>query len=182
METINSESGTNQPTATTPEADQLDAVIQQAITHLGAMYQILPGLLTAPVEGGQSIAFSRAIPNEFLEASAVAAEHDTTMQATTGLDPVRTREVIARNLRFEPVAAAAEALARDIRYTATQERRDVVQQSLQVYSLSKAYTRSPRGATLVAHVKTMQSALGRSGRTRKAKPAPTPAPAPQQQQ
>jgi hypothetical protein len=182
MTTSNSDSSTNQPTAVTPEADQLDAVVQQAITQLRGVYQILPDFLTAPVEGSKAIVFSRSIPNEFLEASAVASEHDETMQTTTGLDPAKTRRVITRNLRFEPLAAAADALARDIRYNMNRERQEVVQQALQVYSLAKAYTRSARGATLVAHVKTMQSALGRSGRSRKAKPAPTPAPAPQQQQ
>ena len=125
--------------------------------------------------------FARTVPNEFLEASAVASESETTMQTTTGLDPARTRLVITRNLRFEPLAAAADALARDIRYNMTLERSDVVQQALQVYSLAKSYTRNARGASLVAHVKTMQSALGRSGRTRKTTtPVPKQAPAPPQ--
>lgn len=82
--------------------------------------------------------------------------------------------IITRNLRFEPLAAAAEALARDIRYNMFRERWDVVQQALQVYNLAKGYTRNARAAFLVAHVKTMQSTLGRTGRPRKAKPAPIP--------
>src|SRR5664279_2921717 len=92
------------------------------------------------------------------------------MQTTTGLSPARTRMVINRNLRFEPLAAAAEALARDIRYNMLRERWDVVQQALQVYNLAKGYTRNNRSAALVAHVKAMQSALGRTGRHRRKKP------------
>jgi hypothetical protein len=177
----NNNSSTNQQTATTPDAGQLDTVIQQAVAQIQGVYQILPDLLSTPVEGSKLMRFARSVPNEFLEASAVASESDTTMQTTTGLDPAKTRLVINRNLRFEPLAAAADALARDIRYNMTLERWDVVQQALQVYSLAKSYTRNARGVSLVAHVKTMQSALGRSGRTRKATtPAPKQAPAPPQ--
>lgn len=181
MVTNQTSSGTNQQTAATPEADQLDAVIQQAVAQIQGVYQILPGLVSTPVEGTKTMSFARTVPNEFLEASAVASESETTMQTTTGLDPARTRLVIARNLRYEPLAAAADALARDIRYNMTLERWDVVQQALQVYGLAKTYTRNARGASLVAHVKTMQSALGRSGRTRKTTtPVPKQAPAPPQ--
>ncbi len=179
MTTDSNSSGTNQPTATTPEADQLDAVIQQAVAQIRGVYQILPDLQSTPVEGSKLVRFARTVPNEFLEASAVASESETTMQTATGIDPARTRMVITRNLRFEPLAAAADALARDIRYNMTLERSDVVQQALQVYSLAKSYSRNARGASLVAHVKTMQNALGRRGRTRKSTPTvPPQAPAP----
>jgi uncharacterized membrane protein len=114
-----------------------------------------------------------SVPDEFLEASAVTAENDTTMQTMTGLDPAKARMVITRNLRFEPLAAAAEAFARDVRYNMFRERWDVVQQALQVYSLAKSYTRNARSASLVAHVHAMQKALGRKGRSRKAKPETT---------
>jgi len=165
----------------------IDAVVQQALVQLRGVYSIVPDLRPTPPEGLKVFRFARGITDEFLEAGAVAAQNDATMQAVTGLDPVRTRMVINRNLRFEPLAAAAEALARDIRYNMFRERWDVVQQALQVYNLAKGYTRNTRGASLVAHVKTMQNALGRTGRSRKTKsPAPAPAtpppaPAPKQQ-
>ena len=72
--------------------------------------------------------------------------------------------------------AAAEALARDIRYNMCRERWDVVQQALQVYNLAKGFTRNERAGALVAHVRTMQSALGRSGIRRKAKTTQSPVP------
>jgi hypothetical protein len=97
----------------------------------------------APAEGIKMMRAARAVPDVFLEANAVAAENDASMQATTGLDPVKTRLVITRNLRFEPLAAAAEALARDVRHNMFRERWDVVQQALQVYNLAKGYTRNP---------------------------------------
>lgn len=50
------------------------------------------------------------------------------------------------------------------------ERWDVVQQALQVYNLAKGYTRNSRSAALVAHVKAMKSALGRTGHPRRKKP------------
>jgi len=163
METVHSaQAGTSDPAA-------LDAVVQEAVAHVQAIYQILSDFVPAPVEGFREVRTACTFPDEFLEASAVAAENDESMQAATGLDPARTRMVINRNLRFEPLAAAAEALARDIRYNILRERWEVVQQALQMFSLAKGYTRNNRSAALVAHVKAMQSALGRSGRPRRKK-------------
>lgn len=115
------------------------------MAQLRGVDQILPDFVPAPAEGIKMMRSARAVPDVFLEASAVAAENDASMQATAGLDPVRTRLVITRNLRFEPLAAAAEAFARDVRYKMSRERWDVVQQALQVYNLAKAYT--PRRRT-----------------------------------
>jgi hypothetical protein len=153
----------------TPDPAALDSVVREAVAHLDAVYQILSDFVRAPAEGFKEMRTASTVPDVFLEASAVAAENDETMQAATGLDPARTRMVINRNLRFEPLAAAAEALARDIRYNMLRERWDVVQQALQVYSLAKGYTRNSRSAALVAHVKAMQSALGRTGHPRRKK-------------
>jgi len=164
----------------TPDLATLDGVVQQAVAQLQGVYQLLPDFVPAPADGVKAMRAARSFTDDFLEASAVAAEHDATMQATTGLDPAKTRLVISRNLRFEPLAAAAEALARDIRYNMFRERWSVVQQALQVYNLAKGFTRNERAGALVAHVRTMQSALGRAGIRRKAK-APNSGPVPQQQ-
>jgi len=153
----------------TPDPEALDAVVQEAVAHVQAIYQILSDFVPAPVEGFREVRTACTVPDEFLEASAVAAENDESMQAATGLDPARTRMVINRNLRFEPLAAAAEALARDIRYNILRERWEVGKQALQMFSLAKGYTRNNRSAALVAHVKAMQSALGRTGRSRRKK-------------
>jgi hypothetical protein len=160
----------------TPDPAALDGVVQQAVAQLRGVYQLLPDFVPAPVEGVKAMRAARSVSDDFLEASAVAAENDATMQATTGIDPVRTRLVITRNLRFEPLAAAAEALARDIRYNMFRERWSVVQQALQVYNLAKGLTRNERAGALVAHVRTMQSALGRSGIRRKPKAPSGPVP------
>jgi len=169
--TVNSQT----PQAPTPELSALDAVVQQAVAQLLGVYQLLPEFVPAPADGVKAMRAARAFTDEFLEASIVAAEKDVTMLAATGLDPAKTRMVINRNLRFEPLAAAAEALARDIRYNMFRERWDVVQQALQVYNLAKGLTRNARADSLVTHVKTMQSTLGRT-RPRKTKSAPVPAP------
>jgi hypothetical protein len=160
----------------TPDLAALDGVVQQAVAQLRGVYQLLPDFVPAPVEGVKAMRAARSVSDDFLEASAVAAENDATMQTTTGLDPARTRLVITRNLRFEPLAAAAEALARDIRYNMFRERWSVVQQALQVYNLAKGLTRNERAGALVAHVRTMQSTLGRSGIRRKAKAPSVPVP------
>lgn len=156
----------------------LEAAVKQSLAQIVGVYQLLPEFVRTPAEGVKMMRSARAYSDEFLEATVIAAENDATMQAATGLDPVRTRLVINRNLRFEPLAAAAEALARDIRYNMCRERWDVVQQALQVYNLAKGFTRNARASTLMAHVRTMKSAIKRNG-GRKLKTAPAPLPVPQ---
>jgi hypothetical protein len=151
----------------------LEAVIQQGLTQIKGVYQLLPDFVRTPADGIKVMRSARSYSDEFLEATAVATEEDATIQATTGLDPGQTRLVVARNLRFEPLAAAAEALARDIRYNMCRERWDVVQQALQVYNLAKGFTRNARAGTLLAHVRTMKSAIRRNG-SRKLKTVPPP--------
>jgi hypothetical protein len=165
-------------TTTGNATDDLDPRIKQALAQIDGVYRILPEFVPTPVEGLTAMRTAGTIPNAFLEASAAMVADDPSMQAPTGLDPARTREVIDRNLRFEAVAAAAEALARDVRYNMLRERWDVVQQALQVYSLAKTAIRNPRGAALVAHVRAMKGALGPRGRRRKEKAA---APEPEKQ-
>jgi hypothetical protein len=156
--------------------DALDSVIAEGISRIQSVYQLVPEFQPAPLAGSASTQAARSVSNEFLEASAVAVERDATLKSTTGLDPATARLVISRNLRFEALAAAAEALARDIRFNMQRERWDVVQEALQVYALAKGFARRPRGGSLVAHVRTMRGALRRGpGKTRVQPPAPPPA-------
>jgi hypothetical protein len=166
-------------TESSVDLSALEAVVQQGLTQIKSVYQLLPEFVRTPADGAKMMRSARSYSDEFLEASAVATEDDATIQATTGLDAARARLVVARNLRFEPLAAAAEALARDIRYNMCRERWDVVQQALQVYNLAKGFTRNARAGALVAHVRTMKSAIGRSGNRGKLKTAPAPQPVPQ---
>jgi hypothetical protein len=163
-----------------PDIAALDEAVRQAVAHILGVYQLLPDFVPAKADGVKAMP-ARTVSDEFLEACAVAAEHDPTMQERTGLDPVRTRLVISRNLRFEALATAAEALVRDIRYNMFSERWDVVQQALQVYTLAKGFTRNDRADAFLAHVRKMKTAMGRNGNRGKLKAAPAPLPVPQKQ-
>lgn len=156
---------------TPPAADPLDAAITEAMNRIKSVYELIPEMERSPVKGmgRERIAYSAS--DAFLEAAVVAKEAGALDAA---LEPARVREVITRGLRFEAVAAAAEALARDVRYNASRERMSVVDDALQVYELIKAYSRKPKGAALVAHVKAMREALGRSGKKRRLKAKPGP--------
>jgi hypothetical protein len=176
---VTTDNGQN-PQVSTPDVAAVDAAVQQSLAQLRAVYQLLPDFIPATADGLNTMP-ARAVSDEFLEACAVVAENDTTMQLKTGLDPVRTRLVITRNLRYEALATAAETLVRDIRYNMFRERWDVVQQALQVYNLAKGFTRNARADSLLGHVKKMKSAMGRNGNRGKLKSAPPPQPVPQQQ-
>jgi len=155
----------------------IDDAVQQALAQLRGVYQLLPDFVPANADG-LKVMPARSVSDEFLEACAVVAENDTTMQTKTGLDPVRTRLVINRNLRYQALATAAEMLVRDIRYNMLRERWEVVRQALQVYSLAKGFTRNARADSLLGHVRTMKSAMGRNGTRGKLKTAPAPQPVP----
>jgi hypothetical protein len=158
------------PVVTIPTEEPLDKAIAEALARIKSVYDLMPAMERSPAKGVQRERASYAVPDVFLEAAVVAKE-TAILQAP--LDPAKVRDVITRGLRFEAIATAAEALARDVRYNAFRERWAVVEDALQVYELAKAYARKPQGAALVAHVKSMREALGRSGkRTAKAKPAP----------
>jgi hypothetical protein len=70
-----------------PTADltALDAVIQQAVAQVKGVRQLLPEFAPAPAEGLRAMRSARAFTDEFLEASAVASEHDTTMQGVPSM-------------------------------------------------------------------------------------------------
>jgi hypothetical protein len=134
-----------------------------------SVYELLPGFVPAPAEGLRPLVVAHVVPDDFIEAAAVSIERDERLRTATSLQPAEARRVISRSLRFEPLAAAAEALARDIRFNMFREREEVAQAALQVYRFAKDYARRPRGAGLVSHVRTMRATLGRTGIPRKAK-------------
>jgi hypothetical protein len=146
---------------TPPAADPLDTAIMESLSRIKSVYELIPEMQRTPTEGVQKERAAFSVPDAFLEAAVVAKE-TATLQAP--LEPAKVREVITRGLRFEAVATAAEALARDVRYNAFRERFAVVEDALQVYQLAKAYARKAQGAALVPHVKAMRDALGRTGR------------------
>ena len=166
------------PPVPSPDVAALDAAVQQAVAHLKGIYQLLPDFVPETADGVKAMP-ARTVSDEFLEACAVSSENDPMMQAKTGLDPVRTRLVIYRNMRFDALATVAEALVRDIRYNMFRERWDVVQQALQVYDLAKGFTRNEREDATLAHVRKMKSAMGRNSNRGKQKTAPAPVPDPQ---
>lgn len=159
---------------TPPAADPLDVAIAEALARIRSVYELMPEIERSPAKGVQKERASFSVPDAFLEAAVVAKE---TAAFQAPLEPARVRVVITRGLRFEAIATAADALVRDVRYSAFRERFEVVQDALQIYDLSKAYARKPQGSALVPHVKAMREALGRAGRkvkkSAKAKPPTT---------
>lgn len=169
----------NQVDTPVPVVD-LDAVVQDAVTGIQAVYQLVPDIQKTPAAGFTDSRTARTISDEFLEASVVTVEAETPLKGMPSLDPARGRQVIDRNLRLNAIATAAEALARDVRYTMFRERREVSKDALHVYTLAKAYARRTGGETLVPHVRAMREALLKSrvlGRAKRQRP-PAPAPAP----
>ena len=159
-------------------AGDFEAAIQEALTRIQSVYQLVPEFQLIPAEGITTQRAARSISDEFLEASVTAIEADAPLKNATALDSSEARLVIQRNLRFEALATAAEALARNVRFNMFRERWGVAQDALHVYDVAKSFSRRPRGVALVPHVRAMRKALGRRNTPKRSKQEPVPAPAP----
>jgi hypothetical protein len=161
-----------------PTTGDFEATIQEALTRIQSVYQLMPEFELIPREGITTQRAARSISDEFLEASVTATEANGTLKDATALDSSAARLVIQRNLRFEALASAAEALARNVRFNMFRERWDVAQDALHVYDVAKSFSRRPRGAALVPHVRAMRKALGRRNTPKRSKQEPGTAPTP----
>jgi hypothetical protein len=132
------------------------------------VYQILLDFVPIRVEGINKTRIASAVPDEFLEASPCCVGGGRDCDAD--VDRARSGQGAARdypNLRFEPLAAAAETLARDARYNMFRERWEVVQQALQVYSLAKSFTRYAQGLTRCTRPRHGEASGARAARRRR---------------
>jgi hypothetical protein len=116
---------------------------------------------------------SASVPDDFLEAAAVAVESSIVLKTATGLEPDNVREAVAFATAYGPVAEEAEALARSIRHTISVRRSQAGTDALQAYNIAKGLARKPEGAVLSSHIQEMKRTLGRGGHKRVT--APTPA-------
>jgi hypothetical protein len=170
----------NQPTTGTPV--DAESAIQEALARIQSIYELVPDFQKTPPEGFSGLTAARTLSDQFLEASASTLDADGNIQTASTVDPAATRLVITRNLRFETLAVAAEALARDVRYTMFRERWNVAKDALHVYDLSKVFSRKTRGVALVPHVRAMRNALGRRNtraKTQEPQPEPQSTPKPE---
>ena len=162
-----------------PATGDFEGAIQEAITRIQSIYELVPDFQMTPSEGMVAERPAASISDGFFEATITSVNASSQLKDSTALDSEAVRVVSQRNLRFEAVATAAEALARNVRFNMLRERWDVAKEALHVYDVAKSLVRRPRGAALVPHVRAMRKALGRTnpGR-RKQVPEPVPAPVP----
>jgi hypothetical protein len=153
-----------------------EGAIQESLTRIQSIYELVPDFQFTPNEGIGTERAAKTVSDEFFEATITSVNSSSQLKDSTALDSDAVRLVSQRNLRFEAVATAAEALARNVRFNMLRERWDVAKEALHVYDVAKSLVRRPRGAALVPHVRAMRKALGRTN-PGKRKPAPEPVPA-----
>ena len=100
---------------TPPAEDPLAKAIAEAIARIKSVYELMPEIQRSPTKGLKRERAAKSVSDAFLEAAVVAKE---SVVPQAPLDGDRVRSVMTRGLRFEAVATAAEALARDVRYNA----------------------------------------------------------------
>ena len=155
-----------------------EGAIQESLTRIQSIYELVPDFQFTPQEGILTERAAKTVSDEFFEATITSVNASSQLKDSTALDSDAVRLVSQRNLRFEAVATAAEALARNVRFNMLRERWDVAKEALHVYDVAKSLVRRPRGAALVPHVRAMRKALGRTNVKRKSAPEPVPATVP----
>ena len=118
-----------------------EGAIQEALTRIQSIYELVPDFQFTPREGIQSERTAKTVSDEFFEATITSVNASSQLKDSTALDSDAVRVVSQRNLRFEAVATAAEALARNVRFNMLRERWDVAKEALHVYDVAKSLVR-----------------------------------------
>ncbi|HJQ39368.1 MAG TPA: hypothetical protein VKB93_19680 [Thermoanaerobaculia bacterium] len=144
------------------------------LEHIRGIKELIGGFTFGGAPDSRTLNFVKSVPDEFLEATAVALEASEDLAKIDRISATELREVVAFALAFTPVADELAYMHRAVQYTIALRRADAGQRSLQVYQMGKTITRKmavPGSQVLIPHMEAMKRTLG------KARPKSTP-PAP----
>lgn len=137
---------------------------QQVRAHMEAIRRILeqiPGF-TFPAQGARrKINFTASVPDQFLEAVAMAIEASPALAGAAQTTANDLRNAIAFERAFSSLADDLEVEAHAVRYTIANTRSDAGRFALQAYFMAKGLNRPTDRQVLVPHLAKMAKALGR---------------------
>ena len=151
-----------------------EQAVRSIIVSLEAMIrEQLPGFALLPTAQRRRITNAGNVPDDFLEAVAVAIESTPSVAAPSAITPAEIRAVIADSRLLTSLADQLELMARGVRATTAERRAGVGKRALIAYSVAKSVNRHLDLTVTIPHLENMRRTLGRSGRRRR--PAQSPA-------
>lgn len=138
---------------------------------LRKLAQSVVGFNFVTADRRRKINVSASLPDEFLEAVAVACDASSHLASSSQLTGIEVRDAINFSRAFLSVADELEILARGLRGTVALKRAEVGVRALRAYTLAKTLNRPDDRQLLIPHLAKLRAALGRSGVNKK-KPVP----------
>jgi hypothetical protein len=160
----------------TPVPVSRDQAVRDLIVALEAtLRELLPGFTFLPTAQRRRITNAGSVPDDFLEAVAVAVESTPNVGAPIQLSPGELRDAIRSSRAFLSLADQLELMARGVRETVADRRAEMGKRALVTYAVAKAVNRHLDLTLAVPHFDNMRRALGRTGRKKRpGNPAPPP--------
>lgn len=144
-----------------------DETAKAMMTTLRNLAQSIPGFTFVSPDRRRKINVSASLPDEFLQAVAIACEASPHLASATEVDGAELREAISFGRAFSSLADELELVARGIRGTVALHRAEVGVRALRAYALAKNINRPDDREVLIPHITNMRTALGRAGVAKK---------------
>ena len=153
-----------------------DQAVRDVIVALEAMLrELLPGFTFLPTAQRRRITNAGSVPDDFLEAVAVAVESTPNVAGPIPITPIELRDAILSSRAFLSLADQLELMARGVRETVAERRAEIGKRALATYGVARSANRHLDLSVAVPHFANMRRALGRTGRKKRpGEPAPTP--------
>ena len=160
----------------TPVPASRDQAVRDVIVALETMLrELLPGFTFLPTAQRRRITTAGSVPDDFLEAVAVAVESTPNVAGPIPITPIELRDAIRSSRAFLSLADQLELMARGVRETVAEARAEVGKRALATYGVARSVNRHLDLTLAVPHFANMRRALGRTGRKKRpGEPAPTP--------
>ncbi len=160
----------------TPVPVSRDQAVRDVIVTLEAMLrELLPGFTFLPTAQRRRITTAGSVPDDFLEAVAVAVESTPNVAGPIPITPIELRDAILSSRAFLTLADQLELMARGVRETVVERRAEVGKRALATYGVARTVNRHLDLSVAVPQFNNMRRALGRTGRKKRVvEPTPTP--------
>ena len=159
----------------TPVPASRDQAVRDVIVALETMLrELLPGFTFLPTAQRRRITTAGSVPDDFLEAVAVAVESTPNVAGPIPITPIELRDAIRSSRAFLSLADQLELMARGVRETVAESRAEVGKRALATYGVARSVNRHLDLTVAIPHFANMRRALGRTGRKKRVVETPPP--------
>ena len=155
-----------------------EAIAEAIMLQAREIAQSINGFGYAATGRRRKISSTANLPDEFLEAVAVACDASPQLAAASELTGAELRSLITSSRAYTSAANELRLIGRGLDDTVAEHRSEVGQKALRAYAIAKSINRPDERELLIPHLENMKLTLNRGPRPSKKKTAPPPAPVP----